>query len=170
MEEIKRKIDTGLLIGISAMVISIATLFVYIYQASIMKDQLHTAVWPHVEWSISKYKGFSLQVTNKGIGPAIIKKSTFYVDNKEAKDLSEFFKLLLGDKKKKMAVIASYVNGRVMSAGESFRPFEVLDSTNIKLLDSAFVKHDIRFEICYCSVYGNCWTSKGIEVVESKCE
>ncbi len=91
------------------------------------------------------------------------------MDNKEAKDLSEFFKLLLGDKKKKMAVISSYVNGRVMSAGENFRPFEVLDSANIKLLDSAFAIHDVRFEICYCSIYKECWLSKGVEVVESDC-
>ena len=143
-----RKIDTSLLVGLTAIFISVATLGVYIYQAKIMQSQLHTAVWPYIESSTSNYQSFYLEVTNKGIGPAIIKNSTWYVNDKEAKSLEEFFELLLGEKKKKMMVISSYVNGRVMSAGESFKPFQVIDSTNMHLVDSAFRTQNVRFEIC----------------------
>ncbi len=62
MEETKRKIDTGLMVGLFAIIISVATLFVYIYQTRLMQAQLHTSVWPHLEWATSNYKSFYLEV------------------------------------------------------------------------------------------------------------
>ena len=166
----KKKFDTGLIVGLSAILISIATLFVYVYQASIMQEQLHTSVWPRIEWSNSNVGGVFVEVTNKGIGPAIIKDAVMKVDGKKVNNVDELFQELIGDHKN-MEVITSYVVGRVMSPGETFKTFLVTDSSSALRLDSAFRVRQFEFEICYCSIYDECWLSRGVSVEKSSsCE
>lgn len=165
----KKKIDTGLLVGLCAIGISVATLFVYIYQARIMQSQQHASVWPYVESSYSNVNGFHLQVQNKGIGPAIIKNAKYILDDKEM-DLDTLFNSLLGKKQEQMSFQYSYVIGRVMSPGESFKPFSIPEGIYSAKMDSALSKRDFRLEICFCSIYKDCWTSKGLKVVESECK
>lgn len=56
MEETKsevvhlKRIDPGVWIGISAVLINIITVAVYVYQARIMQQQQHTSSWPYIEW------------------------------------------------------------------------------------------------------------------------
>ena len=63
-----------MIIALSAVFVSVATLFVYIYQARIMEGQQHASVWPHIErqYVQTSTDGFILRVVNKGVGPAII--------------------------------------------------------------------------------------------------
>ena len=165
-----KKLDTGLVVGLSAILISIATLFVYVYQARIMQEQLHTSVWPRIEWSNSNVGGVYVEVINKGIGPAIIKDAVMKVDGKKIYNTDSLFHELIGDHKN-MRVVTSYVVGRVMAPGESFKPFLVTDSSSVYLLDSAFRVRQFEFEICYCSIYDDCWVSRGVAVDKSSfCE
>ncbi|MFM9837312.1 MAG: hypothetical protein ACKVOQ_03545 [Cyclobacteriaceae bacterium] len=168
-EKPKKKIDTGLQVGLCAIFISVATLFVYIYQARIMQSQQHASVWPYVESSHSNVDGFYLQVQNKGIGPAIIKDAHIFLDSTEV-DLNGLFDELIGKNRKNMPYQTSYVMGRVMAPSESFKIFNIVDPLYAHKMDSAFEVRNIRFEICFCSIYKECWTSKGLEVVESKCK
>jgi hypothetical protein len=169
-ENPKKKIDTGLLVGLFAIGISVATLFVYIYQARIMQSQQHASVWPHIESSYSNVDGFYLQVQNKGIGPAIIKDAKFILDDKEVVDLDTLFDALVGKDREEMSFQYSYVMGRVMAPGESFKPFSIPEGIYSAKMDSALSKRDFRFEICFCSIYEDCWKSKGLKVVESECK
>ncbi len=165
----KKKIDTGLLVGLCAIGISVATLFVYIYQARIMQSQQHASVWPYVESSYSNVDGFYLQVQNKGIGPAIIKDAKLFLDDTEV-GLDTLFDALIGKKREKMSYQTSYVLGRVMAPGESFKAFSISESIYSAKMDSALSKRNFRFQICFCSIYEDCWTSKGLKVVESECK
>jgi hypothetical protein len=164
----KKKIDTGLLVGLSAIAISTATLFVYIYQARIMLAQQHTSVWPRVEWSHSNVGGVYVEVKNKGIGPAIIKNAVLKVDGKEIPTIDSLFTELIGTHTN-MPYITSYVVGRVMSPGESFKPFIVSDSLYAAKLDSAFRVREFEMDVCYCSIYNDCWLTRGLESEESNC-
>jgi hypothetical protein len=168
-EKIKKKIDIGLLVGLGAIGISVATLFVYIYQARIMQSQQHASVWPYVEWYHSNVGGIYVEVKNKGIGPAIIKSATLRVGGKVVENIDELFTEMIGDHEG-MAFVTSYIGGRVMSPGESFRVFVVTDSAYLHKLDSAFNARQFEMEICYCSIYKDCWTSKGIQVVDGACQ
>jgi hypothetical protein len=170
-EHPKKKIDTGLLVGLIAIGISIATLSVYIYQARIMQVQQHASVWPYVEWGTANVDGFYIEVFNKGIGPALIKKAAFRLDGKEVKNLDSLFDKLLGKDREKMSYVTSYIEGRVMAAGESFRPFQISDKRLGQKVDSAFYSRKTRLEICFCSIYNDCWINKGIgEVIEGDCK
>ena len=56
-----------------ALIISIVAMFISIYEASIMKTQQTSMVWPYLEIS-DQYdgNGFAVEVSNKGTGPAIV--------------------------------------------------------------------------------------------------
>jgi hypothetical protein len=165
----KKKIDTGLLVGLAAIFISVATLVVYIYQARIMQNQQHASVWPYVEWYNSNVGGIYVEVKNKGIGPAIIKNATLRVDGKVIENIDDLFTEMIGEHSN-MAFVTSYIGGRVMSPGESFKVFTVTDSAYLYKLDSAFNSRQFEMEICYCSIYNDCWISEGITVKEGACK
>ena len=56
-----------------AIIISLAAMFVSIYEASILKSQQTSMVWPYLDLS-QQYdnNGFAIEISNKGTGPAII--------------------------------------------------------------------------------------------------
>jgi len=56
-----------------AIIISLAAMFVSIYEASILKSQQTSMVWPYLDLSQqSDSNGFAIEISNKGTGPAII--------------------------------------------------------------------------------------------------
>ena len=170
-EKPKKILDTGLLVGLCAIFISVATLAVYIYQARIMQSQQHASVWPYVEWGTSNIDRFYLEVYNKGIGPALIKNVTFKIDGKSTNELNELFDMILGHNREKFSIITSYSIGRVMAPGESFKIFDIPNKLHAHKVDSAISAHEMELEICYCSIYNDCWTTKVLgKVVESECQ
>lgn len=171
-----RKIDTGLLVGLMAVAISVISLLIYIFQTRIMVRQLRTSVWPRVEWFHGKTEGTYIEVVNKGIGPAIISDHKMRLGGIEIKTLSELFEKLLGPDSESLRCgqspkcITSYIDGRVMQPGEAFRPFVVADSLFAFKLDSAFQVSNFEMEICYCSIYEECWASRGLTIARSVCK
>jgi hypothetical protein len=166
------RIKSGMMVAFSAIFVSIATLFVYLYQARIMQNQLHTSVWPYVEWLYSNGNNqFIITVQNKGIGPAIIRDVTLKLDDAEMGSNSDLFKTLLGHTN--FEFVNSTVAGRVILPGESIEMVHVYDSVAARAIDSLLLwdnsKHKLTFELCYCSVYDDCWKTNGTEAVPGQC-
>ncbi len=77
MAKFFKKINTDRLLGISAMVISVLTLAIFIYQTDIMRVQSKLSVKPRLDFTINQGGNDSIVVfqqviENKGLGPAII--------------------------------------------------------------------------------------------------
>jgi predicted nucleic acid-binding Zn finger protein len=148
------------IVALFAVIIGICTMFVYIYQAKIMSKQMHAAAWPYVEANITTSSHlFEINVKNKGVGPAIIKKVGIALDSQKFSDtksnLDSIAQILTGNR----TLLTSYTNlaSRVMSPGDNILFLEVKDSTNVMVLLGALQKHKLQLEICYCSVYDECW-------------
>jgi hypothetical protein len=167
---VKTKFSTELIVALAAIFVGVATLFVYIYQARIMQHQQYASVWPYVEWVSysSDTQGFFIHVENKGVGPAIIKSVKMTLDGKELSSNRELFKAMIG--KDDFDFDQSTIEGRVIAAREIIKPFFIADTVIANQFNKAFEKKPFRLEICYCSIYDECWTSYGIEVIESKCD
>lgn len=166
------RIKSEMVVAFSAIFVSIATLFVYMYQARIMQDQLHTSVWPYVEWLYNNVDNeFVISVENKGIGPAIIKDVTLKLDSTEVGSNSALFRKLLGHAD--FSFVNSTVEGRVILPGEKVEMVHVFDSAAARAIDSLLLwndsKHTFKLEICYCSVYEDCWKTNGTKAVVSDC-
>lgn len=163
-----------LLVAVLAVVIGVCTMFVYIYQAQIMSKQTHAGSWPYLEVIYSDSPGkFSILIKNKGVGPALVKKALVRLDKvsypDSRKNLDSVAFLLTGSRQ----ILNGYtsVNSRVISPLEEINFVEVSDTASIRLLLNSFRQHEVQIEICYCSIFDDCWkTIAGrVEACES-CE
>jgi hypothetical protein len=160
-----------LIVAVLAVVIGVCTMFVYIYQARIMSKQTHAASWPYLEIIFSNApKQFTILVKNKGAGPAIVKKAVvrldqaIYADSQKNIDSVAF--LLTGSRE----LLSGYtnVNSRVLSPEEEIAFIEVSDSASVELLLQSLRQHEVKLEICYCSVFDECW--KAVDGKVESCE
>ncbi|MDP2360282.1 MAG: hypothetical protein Q8O14_05965 [bacterium] len=158
-----------MLVAVLAVVISLSTLAVYVYQSSLMKQQQQMSVWPYLVFGPSWGEDY-LRVTlvNKGIGPAIIQHIACSVDQQPLADLHGIMGLL-PDSLRVPYRYSSLWPGQVVMVGESMDLLTVEDPVAVRHLLSRFQSEGIRFEICYASVYGETWTSFGTGVRAGAC-
>lgn len=87
---------TDRLIGLSAMIISLLTLIIFIYQTNLIREQARLLVEPRLqfateEFEINSFKTFRQILINKGLGPAVIYDPKIIYQNKNYKlDFGEF--------------------------------------------------------------------------------
>jgi hypothetical protein len=115
---------------------------------------------------------FVISVENKGIGPAIIKDVTMKLDSTVVGSNSTLFRELLGNAD--FSFSNSTVEGRVILQGEKVEMVHVFDSSAARAIDSLLLwnssKHTFALEICYCSVYDDCWRTNGTKAIVSDCK
>lgn len=162
-----RLFSTEFIVALSAIVVSIMTMFVYVYQAKIMREQQHSSVWPYVEWDMEiSNEEFEVTVINKGVGPAIIRSTSLKFDGQPVAPL-EYLRKVVGNMDSMYSYHAT-IDQRVLAAGEKMTM--VRGAGNFQGRISSNVYDRTSYEICFCNIYGECWTSTGFEVAESKCE
>ena len=150
---------------IIATLVGVCALGVAGYTAYMQRQQVRAAVWPILECYNSNAPDIHWTLSNKGVGPAIIRHVVVRVDGEPVRNWNEVLEKFLGPVKHPGS--ESDMSGHVLSPGESmtvFTPF----SPEAKPIafdksDPLFVKmNDDRFrvavEICYCSTLGECWT------------
>jgi hypothetical protein len=164
-----KNVKFELVVALAAIFVSTATMFVYIYQTRIMQKQQHVAVWPYVEFLPSfGPHGFYIEITNKGIGPALVKNVAIKLNGKKVSDLSEMFQILTDSAFTEYGY--STVRGRVIAPSEVIRAFEISDLQYAEAIRKKMTEQKFEYEICYCSVFNDCWTSKGTVITESTCK
>lgn len=154
------------IVALLAVVIGLCTMFVYIYQARIMSKQLHASVWPYLETNYSEgEQGVELSVENKGIGPAKVRQFYVILDGVPHRDEKEKLDSLLTSF---IGENASYdytnVINRVLKPGETVSFLKFTDPRTLKKLDSALEGHRVEMEVCFCSVYDDCWRKRGASI------
>lgn len=166
----KKKIDSGVLIGIIAIIINLITVSVYIYQANIMQTQQYVSAWPYLEWTMryNNTEGLEIVVSNNGIGPAIIKGERISLNGQVMSKWDSVIVEIAGTRL--LPFSRSYANNRVVPAGASLSVLKVNDPrwSEIIYFDSTF-QQTFEYQLCYESVYGESWVTKGLEVIEAEC-
>lgn len=170
----KSRLSSEMIVALAAIVVSVMTLGVYIFQARIMADQQQTSVWPYVEWTLTflseENQEFYISVMNKGVGPALINDTKLYLDGKPYtyNDYRDFMKDLVGQETRDcLWIVYSVADNRVMAPGEEVKIFhaKAWQGTRIPSID-----YDrIKYSLCYCSIYDDCWTTDGTISVEGRC-
>ena len=151
--------------AIIATLVGVCALCVAGYTAYMQRQQVRAAVWPILEFDTSNSPDIHLTLSNKGVGPAIIRHVIVTVDGQPVHNWYEAFEKLLGPGKHNMS--ESDMKGHVLSAGESMtlvtprdadnNPL-VFDKTNPLWVQLNEDRFRIAVEICYCSTLGECWT------------
>src|SRR6186997_391236 len=64
---------TDRIVSLSAMAVSIGSLFIIVYQTYLTRQAQHASVLPYLYFSLSSNdEGVAVRLTNSGIGPAVI--------------------------------------------------------------------------------------------------
>ncbi len=170
MSKILEKLNTDRILSVSAILIGLMTLVVYFIQTRLIIDQQHAGVWPCIELSgTNDFKGtkdkesFSVNVMNKGIGPALIKKVEIKYRGKVFNDFGDVFREATGSSN----FINSSLEGRTMASNEVIQPVQIpLSIEGHKFAQVFYHRDTTQVKIYYQSVYGKCYVSSGFEVKE----
>jgi hypothetical protein len=134
------------------------------YTAYMQRQQVRAAVWPIVEFDSSNGPDIHFTLSNKGVGPAIIRHVIVKVDDVPVTNWNEALERLLGPGKHRYS--ESDMSGHVLAPNESmtvFTPHDVegnalTDRSNPLWVEMNKDRGRVSVEICYSSTLGECWT------------
>lgn len=164
-------------LALTGVVVAICAAVITFYQVHLMREQARIAVWPHIEQTPIYYDRnpyppfagdplFKYSVTNTGLGPAYVR----YLD------VTFGDRTLHGDSwdpvMRLLAVPSRWQNlsasgsldvlqnplppGTVLLQGQTQLLFEIIKNGAAEAKQRS---ERLAITICYCSLYGDCWTS-----------
>ncbi len=154
-----RRAEIGSAIAIGLSVLAVVVSF---YQARIAERQAHASVWPYLSIGYSIYdqgdqQGFAWNVDNNGLGPALIRSVTVSVDGLPRKRWVDVI-AALGLQPGFLRTTSS-LGGRVLPPNinreTTVAAIRVLSLPEAKVFAQAVER--LKMDICYCSVYEECW-------------
>ncbi|HVT33523.1 MAG TPA: hypothetical protein VHE32_12795 [Rhodanobacteraceae bacterium] len=146
-----------------ALVVSVSALALGAYQTRLMQEQARAGVWPYLSigytYSSNVDKdAFIWTVNNNGVGPAKVESVEVSLDGKPVRDWKETL-ALLGSTDPSPSIATSSIGGEVIPPNTNrettVAPIRVNDRAIAKLFKDA--EHRFGMDICYCSVYDDCW-------------
>lgn len=141
------------LVGFLALLVAGYTAYVERYTAEIQNKQVQAQVWPWLEAGNNDDKG-SIEVINKGVGPAIVRSAQIFVDGKPQRDWQHVL-AALGTARHGFSQMT--LNPNVLAPGEKVTAIRFQNKDDYARFRAAAVAHLTLINICYCSTLGDCW-------------
>jgi hypothetical protein len=142
------------IITLVTVVTSIAALVLGAYTARLQRRHDSASVWPHLEFGIIFAQQTSgMQVSNSGVGPAIVQSVAVSVDGHAVRSWPEVFKLVLDSSPPRYS--SSSVSDRVIRAGETVNWFQLPTGILPPNIQARIAR--VAIEVCYASVYDEHW-------------
>lgn len=178
------------LLSLTALLVSLLTLMVFIYQTNLIRQQQYMSVYPYLNLS-NEYGGtlrYNYTLTNEGIGPAIIESvKVISPESKVYDDLIDYVEDVIPEEDSTLLFHANISAGRLIPANEKIKliqlvdkkmledlGFEEIDTLPVNTFEDVnslykILNHDsLRIEIIYKSVYGEQWKLKNHQEVPEK--
>ncbi|MFC3092731.1 hypothetical protein DRW07_00755 [Alteromonas sediminis] len=160
--------------ALTAIVVSIAALFIAWDQSQVMRAQQHASVWPMVDTRVSIAKDdkayfLSIDIKNVGVGPALLNQATFTAQDKPLLTFEQLDEFLLESQFEGNRQIHSSSLSGVLGAGEArvvlkvSWPITDKNTEAFRQLASNFMGDsavDLDINLCYCSVFDKCWRTQ----------
>ncbi|MEM9076116.1 MAG: hypothetical protein AAGC43_03710 [Bacteroidota bacterium] len=142
---------------VAALIISIIAMVTSMYEASIMKSQQKSMVWPYLSVT-QQYdnKGFGIQITNKGTGPAIVTSVQLEYKGTPIKDVEMLMDSLNPKRTFGYDILRNNTIGNyVFTSGEEIMLFGLPYNEETRIVEKNVPK--IRMQIGYKSVLDEYW-------------
>lgn len=178
-----------LVIAVSVVIISLASLFVALYQGRVMEQTMQASVMPLIQAGTSNYDAeeedwvLRLEVRNTGLGPARIDYLRLMQGDQPVASLGRWLAECCApdglSAEQRLAHVQGVFNaGEVVLVTESFngrylapqetayayqadRPDAEVQPRGYALWDALnSARFDVDIEICYCSVFDQCWRAR----------
>jgi hypothetical protein len=162
-----------MLVGLSAVLLSVCGLFISIYEASLMRTEQRAAVWPHVETAVSiNDDDIAFWVQNTGIGPARIRAAALTHDGQTLAGWDALMEVL-EIPTDSLERYYSVINGRVLAVDARrevifrvSRPSGPAAPEALGALARNIIDGTLDVAVCYCSVYEECHISRLQDLVQ----
>ena len=146
-----------MIVGLSALMVSLVAVIVSVYSAYIDRSYARASVWPRLSIAKSDFHKegrsvYEYRIENAGTGPAITKYAYVSADGKYFTNwhkVFEHFDLEMEN------VVQSHMSTRVLPAYQSFASLYTYNTEFMPLWRK--VDQKIEIEVCYCSIYDECW-------------
>jgi hypothetical protein len=122
------------------------------YNVYLQRQQIRAQVWPRLEWSYSNVGGFSFQLHNSGVGPAVLKSVRIDVDGKPVATWPDAL-ARLGSIRSDYRM--GQLSSRVLSPGASIEALRIADEEAGRAFEPEARR--IGATLCYCSTLDDCW-------------
>ena len=165
------RFDRSDLIAVIALIISVLGTVAALWQNSILSEQLEIAseqkgasalpllnVKHSLEYvdSIPAWR-YAVGIKNEGVGPALLGSATYRYRGREV-DLMTFAEDLGRGRPGFDQVAAEYVGNELIAPGQLVESMTIRVPVDSFGLDSIVtVSEELVLQMCYCSVYGDCW-------------
>jgi hypothetical protein len=153
------------IVSFSAILISLATMAIYLYQTHLIQKQQHASVMPYIRMGFSFDEDrFEMIVYNEGLGPAFIEEINIYDKGKKYPnlDIPGYFQ---SEYLKKDTIYLTYSNvgvGMLFAAGKDITIISKLkNKKDTDKLKNIFFNEKLEMEIIYTSIYGDKWKARG---------
>ena len=153
-----------LIVAASAIVISVASLWVSTRAANTQERLLAASVWPHLQYETSDYSfvappaQISFNVQNAGVGPARLQWVALFYRGKSYANAQAFFAACCKPTRR-INAITEYLQERVLTPNQTVTfirvPKSVVRRDFWAALDTR--RQEAYLRACYCSVLDDCW-------------
>ncbi|WP_332773904.1 hypothetical protein [Phenylobacterium sp.] len=154
-----------IVLGVSAIAISVISLFVAVHHGKTMEQMVEATTWPYVDFAFSNgdFNGgrdVTLFLLNSGVGPAKIESFELSYEGRALANGRALLKACcLGEGEPLPKFQNSTVTDRVLPARENIIFFfgkpEAMSAEQMIRLRRTLPK--LKARICYCSVLHECW-------------
>ncbi len=154
----KSRFNPDVLLGLSAVFISVCALVVSVVQTKIAREQQQATVWPYLQVLMSQFdQEFHVGIENKGVGPAIIRQFELLDHDRRFTTTQAFYLERFGPTRGGKG-FATLDSGSVLKPGENIDLLAVFNNDSVARAVYGYVgKRDFGLRVTYSDVYGNCW-------------
>ncbi len=154
-----RNISPEMVMAISALVVSLVTAAATIHSAYTSRAYARASLWPSLGAGVSfNETGFRFLLMNRGTGPALIQSMRVQYDGKPIQSWQQLLNQF--DPNFSGSWGSSFASHVTLPANQMLEALTVKDKTLARQMYDASDK--LKIEVCYCSVYDECWTTSDI--------
>jgi len=159
------------IMAISATITAMVALVVALVEIRNEQEFKKLAVEPYIELANAgtvDYGAYAFLLINNGLGPAIIKGGSFTVDGAAMSSWSQAAEKVTGNTEPFAGSYSDVSLNRRVRAAETIEVFKITPYSELaKSFHQVMSTDRIRFDVCYCSIYGDCWRTTQKEKHES---
>tara|TARA_R100000005_G_scaffold68544_1_gene36440 strand:+ start:6084 stop:6767 length:684 start_codon:yes stop_codon:yes gene_type:complete len=148
------------ILSVVGVFIAVVALYAALTESEAVRRQTAAAVWPFVQLSVADYDtgevaGFTLSLTNAGVGPALVRSLRLIVDGEPMRDWEQVIAHLDGTIDEHVG--RNSIGDRVLSPGHKVDLISVTDPMLARRLQAVVRSSETSLTYCYCSIFAECW-------------
>ncbi|HEX4157575.1 MAG TPA: hypothetical protein VHY79_03805 [Rhizomicrobium sp.] len=151
-----------LLISVSSLVVAIVHSQTLERMADANSRLVEANSWPFLSYNTANGRNISMSIVNDGVGPAKIETVEVKWHGRAHRDAVDFLQECCGFRPGTADIEFELIAGRVLRAGQSLNivtvPHTLADEPAWSALNRARISPELSVDVCYCSVFDQCWT------------